>query len=169
MFWYILNPWFIHVVCSCAISAHFACPFYSKGWWSVLVLAWHELRDSFIHPYVLRWHIIVSDLKSALFKIMMKQVFNNIARKFTLSMSFNCHCSLFMTFEWIIFLFSFKWKLPITLIHHSIMMNRLYVMYVWKLMLVTLAVTGHILIMAATTSMLFSFKITFWCYIILVI
>jgi len=40
----------------------------------------------------------------------MKQVSNNITRKFVLLTGLKNHSSLLMTFEYMIFLFSIKWK-----------------------------------------------------------
>jgi hypothetical protein len=74
----------------------------------------------------------------------MKHVFNNITTTFVLLTGLKSHSSLLMAFEWMIFLFSIKWKPSKTSIWYSIMMNRLFVMlYIWKTMLVTLEVAGH--------------------------
>ena len=84
--WFVL-VWQVHCWC------------YIKYYWSLWLSVWDEQRDSFIQAHLLKWHSFVSGLKFVMFKILTKQVFNNITRKFVLWTSLKSHSSLLITFE----------------------------------------------------------------------
>lgn len=103
-FWiFDLYMWFVlvsQVHCWCCI----------KDYWSLWLSVWDEQRDRLVEAHLLKWRCIVSGLKFIVLKILMKQVFIIITRKFVLLTGLKSHSSLLMTFERMIFLFNVKWK-----------------------------------------------------------